>query len=179
MRSAISELHDDRDMVGRLVAPATGGADDVGGAGVSGDVGGGPDVVEAAAAIGGFPVLGAIAPPGGELFAERVMLADQIDPAVIAVEQGIERFGFDRGVAHDLEELLVAPDVVLMRGDVEIAADELADLEAVLAEPLLQFLEEIELVPELGVHLGVGLIAAGRDIYRMDGERAAAEIEAG
>ena len=106
-------------------------------------------------------------------------LADQVDPAVIAVEQGIERLGFDRCVAHDVEQLLVAPDVVLMRRDVEIAADQLPVLKCSSPNHALQLLEEIELVLEFRVHLGVGRVAAGRDIDRVDGQRAAAEIEAG
>ena len=83
-------------------------------------------------------------------------MAHQIGPAMVAGQQRVERLGLDRGVADDAEQLLVAPHVVLVRGDVEIAADQLALAEVGLAEPGLQLLEEIELVAEFRVHLGVG-----------------------
>jgi len=73
----------------------------------------------------------------------------------------------------------VAPHVVLVRGDVEIAADELARGKARLGEPVAELGEEIELVAELAVDLGIGLVAAGRNVEIVHGERAAAEIDDG
>ena len=93
-----------------------------------------------------------------------------------AIEDGVERFGFDRRVADDLQELLMAPDVVFMRGDVEIAGDQMAALEDGLVEPGGEFAEEPQLVLELGVDLGVGLVAAGRNIEIVQRQRAMAEI---
>jgi hypothetical protein len=49
----------------------------------------------------------------------------------------------------------VAPHIILVRRDVEIAADQLALLELRLAEPGLQFFEEVQLVREFRIQLGV------------------------
>ncbi|MNC95525.1 hypothetical protein D3C83_126750 [compost metagenome] len=58
----------------------------------------------------------------------------------------------------------MAPDVVLVRGDVEIAADDLPPREGGVTEPGFQLGEEAHLVPELGVELGVGQVTAGGDV---------------
>ena len=153
------------------------GPEDLGAIRAGGDVGGRPDVVEPAALVGGVPVLGAIAPPGIELLVVRDVLAHQVDPADGRREQGVERLGLDRGVADHIEQLLVAPHVVLVRGDVEIAADQLAGGEIRRIEPGLEFGKEIELVLELRIDLRVGHVAAGRNVEIVHGQRAAAEIE--
>ena len=79
-----------------------------------------------------------------------------------AGEDGVERIGFDRRVADDLQKLLVAPDVVFVRGDVEIAGDQVPALEDRVGEPGLELVEKAQLVLELRVDLGVRLVAAGR-----------------
>ncbi len=66
-----------------------------------------------------------------------------------------------------------------MRGDVEIAANQLAGFEALVAEPVFQLVEEVEFVPEFRVDLGVGLVAAGGNVDRVDRQRSAAPFDAG
>ncbi len=51
-------------------------------------------------------------------------------------------------------------------------------LEASLAEPVLELLEEVELVLEFRIDLGIGLVAAGGDVDRVDGQRVAAPADA-
>ena len=84
------------------------------------------------------------------------MLAHQIHPAMAAIEDGVERLGFDRGMADDLEQLLVAPDVVFMRGDVEIAGDQMAALEDGFVEPGGQLVKKPSLCLNLGLISGSG-----------------------
>ena len=77
-------------------------------------------MIEPAAAVGGRPVRGAIAPPRVELLRLRRELAHAVDPAA-GVLRGGEFFAFDRGMRDHAQHLLVAPDIVLERRDVEIA----------------------------------------------------------
>ena len=64
-RRSCLELREDRDVVAGAL-PAADVAGDAAAAGAFGEVGGGPDVVEAAALVGGVPVGGAVGPPGIE-----------------------------------------------------------------------------------------------------------------
>src|SRR5258707_63804 len=71
-------------------------------------------MIEPAAAIGGAPVHVAIAPPGIELFAVGHEASRHVDP-VEGRHHAAEQLDLDRRVRHDLEQLLVAPDVVSCR----------------------------------------------------------------
>eukprot|EP01036_Dinobryon_divergens_P052711 gene52711-70469_t len=84
-------MGDHRHMVRRLVAPAAGRFDNFGAARLRGDIGGRPDVVETAAAVGGLPVGGSVAPPGIGFGAVGNMAADEVGPAVIAAQELVER----------------------------------------------------------------------------------------
>ena len=80
-----------------------------------------PDVVEPAAAVGIAPVVHRpITPPRVELFRLRREHAHGVDPAA-GIARGVELFAFDRRMRDHLQHLLVAPDVVLERRDVEVA----------------------------------------------------------
>ena len=151
-------------MVGGRV-PAAYVAGDAAGAGARGEVGGRPDVVEAAALVGGLPVGGAVGPPGVEAALGEVGAGD-VDPAAGRLRGG-EGLDLDGGVGDDPEELLVAPDVVLARGDVEVA-DEDGALGGRVGGPGAELGEEVELVGELRVERRVGEVAAGGDVEVVD-----------
>src|SRR6202163_4381701 len=72
-----------------------------------------PDVIEPAAAVAYGPVGGAVAPPGIDLLRKRNALPRDVEPFAVGLG-GQQFFGLDRGVRHDLQQLLVRPDVVLM-----------------------------------------------------------------
>src|SRR5712671_6361592 len=78
-----------------------------------------PDVVKTAPLVGCDPIGCPIAPPSVDLGGLRDEGACNIDPVAGVLERG-EFFALDRGVRDDFEQLLVAPDVVLERRDVEI-----------------------------------------------------------
>src|SRR5690606_2037938 len=118
-----SETGDDGHVVAGLFGPAARRPDDFSTNAVRGNIAGRPDMVEPPATIGRFPILAAIAPPGIELLVVRQVLAHQISPAMTAIENGVEGLGLERGVADDLEQLLVAPDVILVRRDIEVAGN--------------------------------------------------------
>src|ERR1044072_2339216 len=113
------ELGDDRHMVRRLepraaplayaVRPRLGG-----------DGRARPHMVEPSAAVRGFPVPGAVAPPGEAALRRGDEAAAEIDPAVRRLQPG-ERLDLDRRVADDVGPMLVAPNVPLATGGCEIA----------------------------------------------------------
>src|SRR5690606_42136410 len=76
------EAGDDGHVVRWLVGPAAGGVDDFGADGALGDVGGGPDMVQAPAPVRFLPVEAAIALPAIELLVIGHVLAHQVDPAM-------------------------------------------------------------------------------------------------
>ena len=79
----------------------------------------------------------------------------------------------------------MAPDVVLERRHVEIAdgdaAQPHADARAGLSvgKPLRHLAVEIELVRKLVVLVGIGNVAAGRDVEIVQNDRIAADVEGG
>src|SRR5689334_12708139 len=89
----------------------------------AGQLTGEPDVIETAALVGRRPIGRAIAPPRIDLLRLRTQVAHRVDPSGL-LTQGLESLGFDRGVADDVEQLLVAPDVVLERSHIEIADED-------------------------------------------------------
>ena len=72
-----------RNMVGRLFPTARRAQD---AAGVSGgcDIGGGPDMIQTAAFIGGIPIGGAVGPPAEQGTSGNILAGD-IDPSAISV----------------------------------------------------------------------------------------------
>ncbi len=122
-------------------------------------------MVQPAAAVRGFPVGGAIAPPAVDFLIRRNEVAGHIGP----VEGGLrfaQQPGLDRGVADNVEKLLVAPHVIFQRRDIEIAHQDhrIALLRRAAGEELFHGLQEVQLVGELLVLLRIGNVAAGRDI---------------
>ena len=85
---------------------------------------------------------------------------------------GGELFALDRRVRHDLQERLVAPDIVFQRRDIEIANQNRAFilLRRVVAA-IAHLVEERQLVLELGIDGDVGLVAARRHVEIMHGQR--------
>src|SRR5579884_3868401 len=79
---------------------------------VTGELGGGPYMVEPAAAVVLGPVRRAIAPPGEAALRRRHELAADVDPVVRLLQPG-QRLDLDRRVADDVQQRLVAPDVAL------------------------------------------------------------------
>ena len=80
--------------------------------------------------------------------------------------EAIERRDFDRGVADDVDQRLVAPHVAFERGDVEVADHQsrLAQLFGPAGHPF----DEVELLPELGIDGAVGDVAAGWHVDVLD-----------
>jgi hypothetical protein len=76
-------------------------------------------------------------------------------------------FDLDRRVADDLQKLLVVPDVILARGDVQVAHKD-RPFRAVVAEPVAHLGQVVELLAELLVHRAVGHVAAGGDVEVVD-----------
>src|SRR5262245_41747059 len=122
-----------------------------------------PDVIKPPSFVGSGPVRRAIAPPGIELGRFRDDRAGNVDPAAGALE-GRELFTFDRRVRHDLEQLLMAPDVVLERRNVEITDHDRARVARPQIGTADELVQEAELVREFWIDFGVRLVAARRHI---------------
>ncbi len=125
-----------------------------------------PDMVQTPAAVRGFPVGGAIAPPGINFLVRRNEVAGESVQSNAACASPSNRVS--TGVWLTIvEQLLVRPDVMLQRRDIEIAHqhDGIAVLRfCVLANQFSHLVQEVELVGELDVELGIGNVAAGGDI---------------
>ncbi len=98
----------------------------------------------------GFPVLRAITPPGVELLLVRHAVAHQSRPSRRPCASP-RVLGLDRRVADDVEQLLVRPDVVLQRRDVEVADQHRAGRIVGFGAYRVHLGDEIELVLELPV----------------------------
>ena len=73
-------------------------------------------------------------------------------------------------MADDAQQLLVGPDIIFQRRDIEIADQDhrIVLLRGAPGEEFFHALEEVELVRELGVDRGIGNVAAGRHIEIVD-----------
>jgi hypothetical protein len=90
-----------------------------------------------------------------------VEVTAKVDPAIARLEL-VQRCHLDRGMADDVKQRLVAPDVAFERGDVEIADQ---DRRASAGfRPARHPLDEVELLAELVILASIGNIAAGGDI---------------
>jgi hypothetical protein len=142
------------------------------------------DMVEPAAAVGLAPVVVAVAPPRIELVLLRHEAARHVDPAHRRHHLA-EQLDLNRRVRHDLQELLVAPHVMLERRHVEVADGDAAQAPAgarlgpVLGVPVGHLAVEGELVRELLVLPGVGDVAARRDVEIVEQDGIAADVEGG
>lgn len=75
--------------------------------------------------------------------------------------QAVEFFNLDRRMGDDVQKLLMAPDIVFQRSDVEITdGDEFLRFGVIVLEPPVQLIDKIELVREFVVVFGVWNIAA-------------------
>ena len=130
-----------------------------------------PDVIEPAAAIRQRPVGGAIAPPGIDLLRLGNARAGDVDPVAARLHRE-QLFAFDRRVRDDVEQLLVRPDVVLVRRDVEVADEDVA-IAAVRMQRIAgrHLVEERELVLEFRIERRIGNVAAGRHVEIVHGHR--------
>jgi len=82
--------------------------------------------------------------------------------------RALQFIDLDRGMADDIEKRLVAPHVVLERGNVQIA-DQHGSLGPWLrGEPFCHLVDERQLVGKFIVELGIGLVAAGRHVEIMN-----------
>src|SRR5689334_17203366 len=81
-----------------------------------------PHTVEPAAAVVLGPVGRSIAPPGEAALRRGKEASPDVGPVVRLLKPG-QRLHLDGRMADDGEQRLVAPDVALERGDVEIADD--------------------------------------------------------
>ena len=135
-------------------------------------------MIETAASVGSLPILGAVAPPCIELLVCRHLLAHQVEPgaALHDLEQPV---GLDRRMADDLQQLLVRPDVMFQRRDVEIADEDRRGVLLGIRVQMLHLLDEIELVAELRIDSAIRLVAAGRNIEIMQADTPAAALEDG
>ncbi len=124
-------------------------------------------MVEPPAAITQRPIGRAVAPPGEITLGRRDEAAPQIDP-VVRRAQPFERRHLDLCMADHVEQGLVAPHVAFERRNVEIADDQ--SRLSQLFRPACHPLDEVELLPELGVERAVGDVAACGyiDIFQPD-----------
>ncbi len=83
------------------------------------------------------------------------------------VHHGAEMFHLDRGVADDLQQLLVVPHIIFARGNVQIT-DQNGAIGLFPMEPVPHIRQEIQFLAEFFVHLAVGHITAGGDIAIVD-----------
>ena len=129
-------------------------------------------MIEAAAAIAGRPILGAVAPPGEISFRRRDELASQVNPFMSPLKPG-QSVDFDRRMTDDVKQRLVVPDVAFQRRDVEIADDQ--SRLSQLFRPSRHSLDEVELLAELGILSAVRNVASGWniDIFKPNAARQA------
>ena len=125
-------------------------------------------MVEPTTFVGCIPVARAVAPPGKEFFIIGHEMTDGIDP-IGRLLQGGQTVDFYRGVADYLEELAVGPNIAFQGSDVEIADHDAGGvIVGFVLPPGGHLAEEIQLVGEFVVFLGIGNVAAGGDIEVMD-----------
>src|SRR5690348_11465524 len=118
-------------------------------------------MIKATAAIGFAPVVRTIAPPSVEFLWLRRKHAHGVDP-ISGAARGREFLALYRRVRHDLDHLLVAPDIVFERRHVEIA-DEDGAFRSIRPQSGMRahFLEKRKLVLEFRIDVGVRLVTAG------------------
>ena len=127
-----------------------------------------PDMVEAAAFIGGGPIGRAVAPPRVELLVGGHELAQGVAPLPGRLDLA-ELLDLDGRVADDAKQRLMAPNVVLQRGYIEVADQDFTPRRVAWPRKKRRhFVEEGELMGEFVVDGGIGLVAAGRHIEIVD-----------
>src|SRR5437764_9404676 len=121
-------------------------------------------MIKAPAFVGNEPIRRTVAPPSVELGRLGGELAHAVDPAAGLLHAG-EFVAFDWRVRNDTKHLLVAPDIVFERRDIEIA-DKNGAIARLRAQrrAVAHLVEEAELVGEFRIELRIGDVAAGRDV---------------
>ena len=140
------------------------------------EVGRHPDVVEAAAAVVHRPVGRAVAPPGEELFLRRHEMAHQVDPAAGGAG-ALQALGLRPACGSPRAEAACATrrrSRAARRSGRRPGSSRGVDERRHAA---VQLVEEGELVGEFRVDLRVGLVAAGRDVEIVDGDRPAVMLD--
>src|SRR5690606_9534678 len=127
----------------------------------AGKFGSDPYMVEAATLVRCAPVAGAVTPPCIKALRIRDEPAADIDPFMCTLQPG-HRFDFKRCVAHDIDELLMAPDIGFQRGDIKIAQQDGRRVE--LVRPLGHPLVKVELLAKFRVEFTVRNFPACRNI---------------
>ena len=116
------------------------------------------------------PVAVAVRPPRVELLVRRHEMPHRIDEAsVLPCGQSL---GLRRRVAHHAKQLLVAPDIMLQRRDVQVADEHAAREPGSRGEPVPRLGDEVELVAVLHILRAIGDVAAGGDIEVVQFDRA-------
>ena len=141
-----------------------------------GDIGRGPDMIQPPPLVGRVPILGTIAPPAVKQPRGNILAGD-INPFP-GILRRAQMLDLDRGMADDLEQLLVRPDVILARGDVQVAHQHGPLRRPAPGGPVRDLPDEIQLVREFRVGIRVWNVAAGRDIEIVQFDRFAQVHEA-
>ena len=123
------------------------------------------------------PIGRAIAPPRIKFFLPRRELAQSIDPAALA-QYELELVRFYRCMADDLQQGLVAPDIVLIGRDIEIPdQDGVAFGRGVMDRESMHFIEERQFMREFRIFFRVGFVASSGNIEIMQTDRATIDVE--
>ncbi len=115
--------------------------------------------------VGHLPVLVAIAPPRIELLLGRHEMAHRVMEPRRHPRR--EPLGFRRRVADHVEQLLVAPHVMLQRRDIEVPHQHRPLQFVAPGEIQGRLAHEIQLVPVFHIRLPIRHIAAGRHVEIM------------
>jgi hypothetical protein len=116
-------------------------------------------MVQPPSLVGFLPIGGAITPPSVELLVVGHEFAQRVNPGACGLS-AVQFIDLDWRVAHNAEERLMAPDVVLTRRDVQVAdEDRPLRRRLFMHTPIDHFVNEGEFVGEFDVDFGVRLVA--------------------
>mmetsp|Transcript_124 Transcript_124/g.387 ORF Transcript_124/g.387 Transcript_124/m.387 type:complete len:248 (+) Transcript_124:399-1142(+) len=124
-----------------------------------------PDMIQPTPLVRCTPILGPVGPPGIEQPIGNIRTR-HVHPATGLLRSG-QMLHLDRRVAHDLQQLLVAPDVILAGGNVQVAHQD-RPLGWFGQKPVAHVCEVIQLLAKLLVFLAVRHIPACGDVKVVD-----------
>lgn len=161
------QIEDHWHMVGGFRLPAASGPKNFETGKLGRQIGRYPDVVESTPTVRSLPILGAIAPPSVKLLIGRHEMSGNINP-ISGGSQPVEPINLDRCVRHHGEHILVRPDVVFQRRDVQVTNENSRSRQdATRCRPLRQFVEKLQFMLKFWVLFGIRNIAAGWHIEAM------------